>query len=449
MAEGAASAGAVEGGEVTAGRPTLRLPMRQLYQLSIYWFGINAIWGGINIVLQERVPDLVGRGEAGRALAILDGFAVLIAIIVQPTVGSISDYTISRWGRRKPYIAIGSVLDLVFLIGIATSQTYLSILAFLILLQFSSNFAQGPFQGYIPDLVPSSQVASASALVGVMSILGVVGGTLIVSLGYRWDDFTIPTILLGVVELATAIGTLLWVDEGRKPRDRHGRSWYAIARETWGLDVFAHRGFVAMVLSRLFVLAGVSVLTKLAVLYLERSMFMGPDERAFWVPATNALVAVVILLSTWPAARLSDHVGRKPVIYAACALGATGSMLIALAPGVFLAEVGVVLIAAGAGAFLAVDWALMTEIIPHESAGRFMGMSNVATASAGPVALVVGGTLMDLVGGVEEGSAGPRAAFVAAVLFYALGAVFLRPVPEPTPSRPIGAEPGSSASSPA
>ena len=163
MAEAAATAGAVEGAEVAAGRPTLRLPLRQLYQLSIYWFGINAIWGGINIVLQERVPDLVGPGEAGRALALLDGFAVLIAIVVQPTVGSISDYTISRWGRRKPYIAIGSVLDLVFLIGIATSQTYLAILAFLILLQFSSNFAQGPFQGYIPDLVPSSQVAAARA----------------------------------------------------------------------------------------------------------------------------------------------------------------------------------------------------------------------------------------------------------------------------------------------
>ena len=83
-------------------------------------------------------------------LAFLDIFAVIVAVAVQPTVGSISDYTISRWGRRKPYIAIGSVLDVVFLIGIATSQTYLSIFAFVVLLQFSSNFAQGPFQGYMP-----------------------------------------------------------------------------------------------------------------------------------------------------------------------------------------------------------------------------------------------------------------------------------------------------------
>ena len=71
----------------------------------------------------------------------------IIAIIVQPTIGSISDYTISRWGRRKPYIFIGSVLDVVFLIGIASSNTLLAIAAFIALLQFSSNFAQGPFQG--------------------------------------------------------------------------------------------------------------------------------------------------------------------------------------------------------------------------------------------------------------------------------------------------------------
>ena len=196
--------------------------LRQLYQLSIYWFGINAIWGGLNIVLQERVPALAGPGEAGRMLLAVDVFAVVIAVAVQPTVGSISDYTISRWGRRKPYIAIGATLDVVFLIGIATSQTYLSIVAFVVLLQFSSNFAQGPFQGYLPDLVPARQVGFASALVGVMAILGVVGGTLVVSTGYALGSFTLPTIALGLIELATAIGTIAWVREGGAPRDRGG-----------------------------------------------------------------------------------------------------------------------------------------------------------------------------------------------------------------------------------
>src|SRR3954451_12974577 len=102
--------------DLPVGRPLERLPIRQLFQLSVYWFGINAIWGGLNIVLQERIPPLAPAGQAGRYLAFLDVFAVVVAVSVQPTIGSISDYTISRWGRRKPYIAIGSVLDVVFLI---------------------------------------------------------------------------------------------------------------------------------------------------------------------------------------------------------------------------------------------------------------------------------------------------------------------------------------------
>jgi MFS family permease len=300
-----------------------------------------------------------------------------------------------------------------------------------VLLQFSSNFAQGPFQGYIPDLVPARQVATASALVGVMSILGVVGGTLIVSAGYALGDFVIPTIILGVVELATAIGTLLWVEDGRTPRHRGDRSWLSIARETWGLDVFRHRGFIWLVASRLCVLAGISVLSKLAVLYLERSLLMTDAEKGFWVPATNGLVALVIVITAWPAARVSDRFGRKRVIYASCTLGGIGTAIVAIAPHVLVAELGVILIATAAGSFLAVDWALMTDLIPKESSGRFMGMSNVATASAGPLSLLTGGTLMDFVGGAEEGPAGPRAAFALAVLFYVLGAAFLRPVPEP------------------
>jgi MFS family permease len=133
--------------EELGARPTERLPMRQLVQISLYWLGINAIMGGIGIAIQERVPGMVPPGQKGTYLA-LAGFLVLgVNIIVQPTVGMISDYTRSRWGRRKPYIAIGATLDVVFIIGLATANSYLVLVAFLFLLQFSSNFAQGPFQG--------------------------------------------------------------------------------------------------------------------------------------------------------------------------------------------------------------------------------------------------------------------------------------------------------------
>ena len=62
-----------------------------------------------------------------------------------------------------------------------------SILVFMILLQCSSNFAQGPFQGYVPDLVPEKQVGTASGLMGVMIVLGQVVGVGIATLGLHPD----------------------------------------------------------------------------------------------------------------------------------------------------------------------------------------------------------------------------------------------------------------------
>jgi MFS family permease len=118
------------------------------------------------------------------------------------------------------------------------------------------------------------------------------------------------------------------------------------------------------------------------------------------------------------------------LIYAACALGVVGMSLVASAPGVLIAEAGILMIGIGAGTFLAVDWALMTDIIPKASSGRYMGLSNVATASAGAFALVIGGPVIDIVGGVEESGAGPRAALTIAVGLFVIAALLLRPVVE-------------------
>src|SRR5262245_63186101 len=133
---------------------------------------------------------------------------MLMAAAIQPTVGMLSDYTMSRWGRRKPYIAIGATLDVLFLIGVGTANGYLALVTFLVAVQFSSNFAQGPFQGYIPDLVPQPQVAFASALVGIMQTGGFVLGTIVITYGVTSHDYLLPLVFLGLIELATAVGKI-------------------------------------------------------------------------------------------------------------------------------------------------------------------------------------------------------------------------------------------------
>ena len=215
------------------------LPLWQLVTLSIYWFGIVIIWGGLNkIILPAMIADQPGgAANLGVLLAILVTVGVIAPIVIQPTVGMISDYTVTRWGRRKPYIFVGALLDVVFLFGIATSQTYLALVAFYFLLQLSSNFAQGPFQGYVPDLVPKKQVGLASGLMGTMIVLGTIAGVGIATFGVNSGNLFLATLALGVVEV---------VDDARarhhRPRGHRGarsapQSWLGVARSAWATDI--------------------------------------------------------------------------------------------------------------------------------------------------------------------------------------------------------------------
>ena len=419
-------------------RPTLTLPVGQLLQISLYWLGINTIMGGIGVVVQDRIPAMVVGDMQGPALIFQSVVSMLVAAIVQPTVGMISDYTISRWGRRKPYIAIGATLDVLFLIGIGISNTYLTLVAFLVLVQFSSNFAQGPFQGYIPDLVPQHQVGLASALVGLMQTLGFVLGTLIITFAVVNGEYLIPLVVLGVIELGTAIGTIIWVREGRAARDRRGRSWWAIARSAWATDILAEKSFVNLVVSRLLFLAGTNMLLGTYLLFMDQTLGIPRADRGLWINVTGGAMAVMTMLSTIPSARISDRIGRKPVIYAACAVGALALVVLGLAPTIQVFVVGAVLMGIATGTFLAVDWALMTDIIPKAASGRYMGISNIAVASAGPLAAIIGGTMLFFVGGKDRLPEGPRAAYLVAILVFALSAYFLRRV-DARPRDPIAA----------
>jgi MFS family permease len=414
------------------GRPVGRLPNRELVRISLYWLGLSSIFAGLSYIMASRLEftGLVDKAGAGRALFLVSISGAVIAVIVQPTIGSISDYTITRWGRRKPYIFIGSLLDLVFLVGIAYSNTLIAIAAFIALLQFSSNFAQGPFQGYVPDLVPAAQVGTASALVGMMQVLGVVSGYVIGALAAAYHSYEIGLIALGLLEVATMLSVVIRVREGPSPKSRKGRPWRSIAAEAWGTDILRERSFMWLVASRLAILMGGSVLTSLAVFYLARTMALNEhDSGIVFIPLVS-LVAIGTVAAVVPAARISDRVGRKRVIWASCGVSAIGLGICAAAPSLPFAFLGALLYGISAGMFLAVDWALMTDIIPKASSGRYMGLSNVATASAGVLAIAVGGTLMDIVGGPGLDPAGPRAALWLAVVLMGIGALLLWPVDE-------------------
>jgi MFS family permease len=106
------------------------------------------------------------------------------------------------------------------------------------------------------------------------------------------------------------------------------------------------------------------------------------------------------------------------VIWAAAVIAAIGLLGVALAPTPEFAIASFVPFGIGMGAFLSVDWALMTDVIPKHTSGRYMGILNAGTAMAEPVFLVVAGPLaLDLLGRMFGQPFGARSTMLVAVLF--------------------------------
>lgn len=425
-------------------RPTTDLPIGHLVRISLYWLGLTAIDGAVGVFTQNRLnfDGFAAEFEVGRILFLLAIPVAVLSILIQPTVGAISDYTVSRWGRRKPYIVFGSLLDLVFLAGIATANNVLILGVFASLLAISTNIARGPFQGYVPDLIAERQVGMASALVGLMQILGNVVGFLLVTVAVQLHRMEFAIAAVALVELLTMVAVVVRVSPGMPPLDRKGRSWAEIAGTAWGTDILRERSYVWLVVSRLFFLMGGAMLVNLVITYLKQTHNLSKEA----ANGTNVIVLVIIvianLIAIIPSARISDRIGRKPVIYASSVVGGIGLLIAALSPALPIEEakagavpigvfIGSFLFGASAGTFLAVDWALITDIIPRASSGRYMGLSNVATGASTVFAIMTGGLVLDLVNNVAGLGQGPRAAYVLGAIYYVVAMICLRPVVEP------------------
>jgi MFS family permease len=429
------------------GRPKTPLTPGQLLAVTAYWLAITVLWGAFTFSVIPRLvesPGVLGSSThplAGLAIGVITTAGVLIAIVVQPTMGSISDHTRSRLGRRKPYILVGTFLDLLFLTFAAWAfwnENYWAFVGSVGLLQFSSNFAQGPYQGYIPDLVPGRQVGIASGLLGAANIAGnLLGpGLAIIFVAVLPGVVGFPEITLGLfaaigaIELITMLVTVFFVPD--RPAPETTKTLRQRALGAWGTDLLAQRDYVWLLVSRLFVLTALVSLQAFAVFFLENAHGMAPDEAQTAQFPLILTVAVAALLSAVPGGWISSRIGRKPVLFVAIGLGIIGAVVIAIGPAYWMVVAAAVPIGICSGVFLGVDWALMTDIIPKAESGRYMGISNIAVAGAGPIASTVGGLL---VFAASAAALGPdlayRSIFVLMAVELVIGGLALRRVTEP------------------
>src|SRR3954454_499969 len=256
-----------------AERPTIPLPTSALVRISMFWLGLTSIDAVVGAAIQSRIKfeHLVAAGTEGTSLAFVGALQFIFSVAVQPTVGSISDYATTRWGRRKPFIVFGALFDALFLIGIASANSLLAIAAFATLLALSTNVARGPFQGYVPDLVPQKQVGLASAMVGLMQVLGNVIGFALAAIANTQGNVGLAILAVASIELVTMLSVVLKVPNGLPAKSREGRSWRSIAAETWGTDILKEKSYLWLLASRLLILMGGAAVLNFVFLYLADS----------------------------------------------------------------------------------------------------------------------------------------------------------------------------------
>jgi Na+/melibiose symporter-like transporter len=398
--------------------------------ISVYWFGLSYLWNSLHpIVLPTVVPLLAPANLKGSALGIMTSLGLLLAVVVQPAAGAVSDRTSSRWGRRKPFIFLGTLFDLVFLVGIALAGNYWLLLTFYLLLQLSSNTAQGPYQGLIPDLVPEGRRGAASGAKQVAEILGIIVTAKVTAHFVGQGQVPVAVGTIAAFLLITMIITLLAI--------REQPAWEAsptVASERRPRTI--NPDYLWLLVSRLLVLLGMNLVRNFALYFMDDVLHM-PNAAA----ATGNLLAIIalcILAITYPAGHLSDRVGRKRMNVFAALLGAVGAFLLLSARGqVLLSFMGLEftdvllygsIIGLSAGIYLSSNWAWATDLIPKDEAAGYLGITNLATAGAGVLA-GLGGPLMDLFNARQPGL-GYTALYSAAGLAYLLGALVLLAIRE-------------------
>ena len=94
--------------------------------MNAYWFGLAFLWNGLHpIILPALLIQLVPESLKNTYLGAMTFAGLVLAMLVQPVAGALSDYTGSRWGRRRPWIAAGTVLGLPCLAAMASASSNL------------------------------------------------------------------------------------------------------------------------------------------------------------------------------------------------------------------------------------------------------------------------------------------------------------------------------------
>jgi Na+/melibiose symporter-like transporter len=416
----------------------MRLRTRHYVTMNVYWFGLAFLWNGLHPIilpalLLQWVPDSLKNTYLGGMTFV----GLILAMVIQPLVGAFSDRTRSRWGRRRPWILAGTLFSLVFLAGMALAGGLWGLLLGYLLLQVASNTAHGPAQGLIPDLVPSDRRGLASGIKNLFDMGGLVVTSLVAGQLMGQDNPGLAFAITGSVLVACALITILATPE--KPISAADPSAAgASLRSLVQVDFRRYPAYTWLLLSRFLILLGIYAVQGFAQYFIRDRL--GVSNAAEVTGNLMATIGLTLTLLVFPAGWLSDRFGRLRLNLFSGALASLGILLLILVKDVTSLYLFGAIIGTATGIFLSVNWALATDLIPLEEAGKYLGLSNLATAGAS-AASRLGGPFIDGLNALRPDAYwGYPALFILASASALAGTLLMRRIRIPPRQTALGME---------
>lgn len=428
--------------------PQPRMSSWQQAALSLFWFATNAHWTAILITLLPLQAELIG-GSAfkGRTLGSIMLVGAFVSMVVAPLFGAWSDRIRTRWGRRMPFLVVGTIGNVIGLLALAfipsTPSALIPYVVAFMWIELFNNIATAPYSALIPDVVRKEQRGSASGWLGLMLGVGSFAGGITGLMLPQVGGVTGAYLILAAIMVLGMLGTVLTTKEPPPPETPP-----FVWREFLGGMVapFRSRDFFWVFWTRFLIVLGTFTLQEFMQYYTKDVIAKGAEPFSYTffglhladtAPAATSIIVVTMLVgsiaSSLVAGILSDRYGRKVMVYI------SGSMQ-AMVVGVFVfsGSFGVavlmgIVFGLGYGAYQAVDWALASDVLPSEDDyARDMGVWHIAFTLPQVLATPVAGVLLDSFQHVGQSSGrsnlGYMVIFGLSFVYFVLGTVLVRKI---------------------
>ncbi|GLY38906.1 MFS transporter [Amycolatopsis sp. NBRC 101858] len=405
------------------GRPTLRPAglRRLLVGMTVTNFLLCVLWAAVGVTLlalQIQKIDPAGYvGSLGLVLAV----GAIGSMISGPIMGAVSDRVRSRLGARVPVMLAGAVLTLVLTILMGSAGSIGELVVLWFLMQFVTvGCISTSMYANLPDRVPVARRGMFSSSLGVAALVGATAGQAFgssfasaVFAGYLIIGVAL---LVGVVLLAL-VGAQSNIGQPKKPVQV-----VALLRTFW-VSPRKHPDFAWTFAARFMLYSGYFLVSGYVLYTLQDYVGLGTEGAVRTVPVVGVATLAGVLVSTPVAGFLVDRFGRtKPILVIVATVLAIGSLVPLFAPTVG----GMIAYAAvtgfGFGAYLSVDYVLITQVLPSSTdAAKDLGIINITATLPQTVAAAGAGLIITLFHSYT-------ALFPIAAVLGVLGGLLLLPV---------------------